>query len=98
MSNPPPPVYRQSGEVVARQVGSEWILVPIRRSPDSLDFVYTLDEVAAFVWELIDGKHSIDEIVTRLSAEFDVDYDIAIRDVESLLADLAAESLIVPQP
>lgn len=80
--------------MVARQVGLESILVPIRHNVGNLDFVYTLSPVAARIWALVDGTRSVDVIANELSGEFDVDSDTAATDVMSLLEDLASASLV----
>jgi hypothetical protein len=90
-------VYRRSSDVVARQVGHESILVPIRQNVGNLDFVYTLSPVAARIWALLDGSRDIDAIVSELCGEFDVDRDTAMADVAELLTDLAETSLVQPQ-
>lgn len=87
-------VYRRSADVVARKVGHESILVPIRHNVGNLDFVYTLSPVAAKVWSLLDGSRDIDGIVREICDEFDVDRATAEADVSALLADLAQASLI----
>jgi hypothetical protein len=87
-------VYRRSADVVARQVGLESILVPIRHNVGNLDFVYTLSPVAARIWALVDGTRSIASIAGELCTEFDVDAGTAASDVTSLLEDLASASLV----
>jgi hypothetical protein len=87
-------VYRRSADVVARRVGHESILVPIRHNVGNLDFVYTLSPVAAKVWSLLDGTRDIDGIVSELCDEFDVERSTALADVTALVADLAQASLI----
>ncbi|HEX2059629.1 MAG TPA: PqqD family protein [Thermoanaerobaculia bacterium] len=89
-------VFRRSTEVVARQVGLESILVPIRHNVGNLDFVYTLSPVAARIWALLDGTRSIDAIVTELCQEFEVDRATAMADVSALVSDLAEASLVNP--
>lgn len=55
---------------------------------------YTLNEVGARIWELLDGTRTQDEIVNVLSAEYEA-ADAEIRaDVDDLLADLRDEELI----
>jgi hypothetical protein len=87
-------VYRRSADVVARQVGHESILVPIRHNVGNLDFVYTLSPVAARIWALLDGHRDIDAIVSEVCDEFDVDRATAMADVAALLTDLAGASLV----
>lgn len=87
-------IYRRSTDVVARQVGLESILVPIRHNVGNLDFVYTLSPVAARIWALVDGSRSVEAIADELCSEFDVDPATAAADVTALLEDLASASLV----
>jgi len=87
-------VFRHSAEVVCRKVGAESILVPIRQNVGNLDFVYTLSAVAADVWALVDGQHSVDAIVDAICAGYDIDRETAAADVTALLTDLADAALI----
>jgi hypothetical protein len=87
-------VYRQSPDVVCRQVGLESILVPIRQNVGNLDFVYTLSPVAARIWSLLDGSRSVDVIAGQLCTEFEVDRETAVADVAELVEDLAGASLV----
>jgi hypothetical protein len=65
-------VYRKSDSIVFRKIGDEFILVPIRQNVGDLDSIYTLNETAARIWELIDGEKSLDEIKSMMIEEFDV--------------------------
>ncbi|MGN6184418.1 MAG: PqqD family protein [Thermoanaerobaculia bacterium] len=91
-------VFRRSDEVVARQVGAESILVPIRQNVGNLDFVYTLSPVAARVWALIDGKRTVEDVVRIIIDEYDVTRETAVADTSELLNDLAGVSLITLVP
>jgi len=87
-------VYRQSSDVVCRQVGLESILVPIRQNVGNLDYVYTLSPVAARIWALLDGTRSIDAVTAQICSEFEVDRETARHDVAELVTDLAGASLL----
>jgi Coenzyme PQQ synthesis protein D (PqqD) len=50
--------------------------------------VYELSEEAAAIWDLADGTHSVTEIATALSGDYDVTFETALRDVQALLAEL----------
>jgi hypothetical protein len=74
-------VYRKSDSIVFRKIGDEFILVPIRQNVGDLDSIYTLNETAARIWELIDGERSLDEIKSMMIEEFDVTPAEAEKDV-----------------
>jgi hypothetical protein len=74
-------VYKKSDSIVSRKIGDEFILVPIKRDVADLESIYTLNETAARVWELIDGKLKVREIREKLLEEFEVTPSEAERDV-----------------
>ena len=87
-------VFERSPNVVFRNVGPDAVLVPVRRNVGDLDAVYTLSPVAVLIWNLLDGKRSIDDIVTAICDEFDVDRTAASADVAEFVADLSEAALI----
>jgi hypothetical protein len=74
-------VYSKSDSIVFRKIGDEFILVPIRHNVGDLDSIYTLNETAARIWELIDGKRSLLEIKSMMVEEFDVPVAEAEKDL-----------------
>ncbi len=75
--------------IVSRKIAGEVILVPIRKNVGDLESIYTLNEVAACIWELIDGKRDIRQIEKIITDEFDVTSEKAERDIRNLLKQLA---------
>lgn len=79
-------VYRKSDSIVSRKIANEFILVPIRQDVGDLGSIYTLNEVAARIWELIDGNRKAGEIKNKIVEEFKVTPEEAERDlIEHLL-------------
>ena len=81
-------VYRKSDSVVFRKIGDEFILVPIRQNVGDLDSIYTLNETAALIWELIDGQRCVQDILDQLVAKFDVSAQEAEQDLLEILSEL----------
>jgi len=81
-------VYKKSDSMVFRKVGDEFVLVPIRQNAGDLDSIYTLNDTAAYVWELIDGQTKVGEIKEKLILEFEVTSDDAERDLTEHLQQL----------
>lgn len=53
-----------------------------------------LNEVGAFIWELINGQNSVDFIVSQVVDHFDVSSETARADVVSFLQALAERDLV----
>jgi hypothetical protein len=81
-------VLSKSPDVVARKIDEENILVPIRQSAGDLRCIYTTSGVASSVWDLIDGKRPIGEIVDAIVREYDVSAEQARADIDGFVADL----------
>ncbi len=81
-------IYRRDPEIVCRRVATEIILVPIRHNVREVG-LYTLNEVAAFVWDRLDGTHTVDELAREVVDAFEVDERTAREDIEILLAKLS---------
>ncbi len=81
-------VFSHSPRIVTRKTGNEYVLVPVANNIADMDSVYTLNESGAFIWELIDGKRNVEEIISVVTHEFDTDGETARADVISFLENL----------
>jgi hypothetical protein len=88
-------VYSKSDSIVFRKIADEFILVPIRQNVGDLESIYTLNETAARIWELIDGKIKVREIKEKLIEEFEVTPEEAEKDIVEHLMQLEEIKAIV---
>ena len=82
-----PKRYRRDPEIVCRRVATEIILVPIRNNVREVG-LYRLNEVAAFVWDRLDGTRALEAIAAEVAGAFEVDAATARRDVARLIEKL----------
>jgi len=87
-------IYRKREDAVSRRVGDEVVIVPIRNNVGDLDSVFTLNEVAARVWSLLDGTRDSETVVEVICDEFEVAPDVAAKDIGELFASLEEARLI----
>ena len=73
--------FYKEDTIVHRKIAEECILVPISSKTEDLDSIYTLNEVGARVWELLDGERSLIQIIECIVDEFEVSPDNAETDV-----------------
>jgi len=72
-----------------RIIESEAILVKV----DSGEVIH-LNEVAAEIWRIIDGKRKISEIVDHIQKDFDVDREEAEKDTLEFIKSLSDINLV----
>ena len=88
-------VYKKSDSIVSRKIGDEFILVPIKQDVGDLESIYTLNETAARIWELIDGKIKVTDIKERIVQEFEITPTEAERDLIEHLRQLEGIRAII---
>ena len=66
-------VLKKSENVVFRKIEDEYILVPMVASAADVESIFNLNETDAAVWEKIDGKRTLQEIIDELSREYDAE-------------------------
>ncbi len=79
---------------VLRTVGDTTVLVPVGSRVLELNGLITFNRTGAFVWELLDGTHTVDDIGAKLGEKFEVDAEQAKRDVVEFCTKLAAMGAI----
>lgn len=78
----------QSPSIVTRKTGNEYVLVPVTNNIADMNSVYTLNETGAFIWELIDGKKCVNDLIEALIKEYDIEKENATADVLSFLDEM----------
>lgn len=74
-------ILSHSPSVVTRKTGNEYVLVPVTNNIADMNSVYTLNETGAFIWEQINGKRNIEEIISLLTEEYEIENNKAEEDV-----------------
>ena len=81
----------RSSSIASRTLGSE---VMVMSSRDSTFF--TLNEVAALIWEAADGTTPLSTIVNeRVCREFEVDQETAAHDAQEFVDQLAKHGILI---
>jgi methyltransferase-like protein len=81
-------VVSKSHSIVTRKTGSEYVLVPVANNIADMNSVYTLNETGAFIWEHIDGKRSLSDLIEALVKEYEIDEKTASEDVFSFISEM----------
>ena len=87
-------VPSRSPSIVTRKTGTEYVLVPIANNIADMNSVYTLNETGAFIWELIDGKNCVNDLIKAVVSEYETDYETAASDVYSFIDEMSKYLII----
>lgn len=75
--------------VLASPLGGEVVLL----EPEA-GFYYSLNEVGAFIWDLLHEPSTVAELSAAVVAEFEVDLATCLRDVTAILNELLEHGLV----
>ena len=81
-------VFTRSDRIVGRRIAGEYVLVPLVGRGTDADFIYTLNRVAAAIWEALDGKASGTDVVRLVVEHYEVAEKEAAADYLELLETL----------
>lgn len=81
-------VFARAPHVVARNIGGEFVLVPIVAHGADLEAIFHLNRVGSFIWDSLDGRKCGGQIVREVMDRFEVDLDRADADYRQFLAQL----------
>jgi len=88
-------IYKKNENFVFRKIEAETILVPIKDNVGDMGSIYNLNEVAAFVWEQLDGQRSLQDIKQRLVEEYEVSAEEAEDDLSEYIAGLTEIDAVI---
>ena len=80
--------YERDSDFVYRRIVDEVVLLPIRHNFGDLESIFTLNEVGARIWDLLDGRRTLVEVTDIVVTEFDVTAAAAAADLEDFVREL----------
>ena len=88
--------FVKENDLVTRDVAGENIIVPIKGHVGDLEGIFTLNEVGAMIWQLMDGQTTGRQLVEAVRDEYNVEATEAEKDVVDFLRSLEDAGLIRP--
>jgi len=86
--------YQQAPNVVARPLGNEVLLVPVKGHLADMRQVFTLNASGEVIWKALASPVDVDHLVARLARQFDVPESTAREDASQLIKQLEDRGLV----
>lgn len=91
----PSSIYAPSEDLVAREIEGELVIVPITSEVGGEDDAFfSLNEIGKEIWDRLDGKKSLKDIVSELSGEFQGSIDEIESDVAGFISELLRRNML----
>lgn len=74
-----------SSDFVLREIAGEYIVIPTGEKALKLNGLITINETGVFLWRLLQSGAEKEELLSALTAEFDVEEKQARADIDDFL-------------
>lgn len=81
-------ILRKNLNMVTRVIDDETILMPVYKTSDEINCIYTLNKAATRIWKLVDGKSPLGTIKKHILKEFDSTAKEIAEEMDKFLRDL----------
>ena len=86
-----PSVRRRTSGLEIRRIGTDLLVLDLETN-----LIHRLNETAGLIWDTHDECRSDEELTRLLVDQFAVEWEIALRDVRTVLDALRESNLLVP--
>ena len=83
-------IIPDNNKIAYRIVDGEAVIINLKNNELNI-----LNPVATFIWEHLNGRTQLKEIVRKLSEEFEVDYKTAEKDCMDFISKITDKGIIV---
>jgi hypothetical protein len=84
----------RSESVVARVVGGETLLVPIRAKVGDLASIYSFNGTGSLIWKLLESPRTVTQLATAIAQAYAVDAAQAEQDVTNFVSEMKSVGLV----
>ena len=81
-------------ELIKRDIAGDVILVPVGKTVYDSNGLFALNELAAFIWDLLPNVETEDQIVDAVLAEYEVSAEEAAKDVAEFINKLKEMNIL----
>lgn len=87
-------VFTKNKDIVTRKITGELFIVPVRGKLADMQRIFTLNPVAEYIWNALDGRTSVEEIRKDILSTFEVEETEVDSDIMDFIAELLKAELI----
>ena len=88
-------IYKISEDIIFKEIEGSSILIPVISGVGDLNSdIFRLNETGSRVWEMLDGKTSLEKIILSLIDEYDAPVKIIEEDVLNLIQNLVKKKFV----
>ena len=84
-------------DFVLREIAGDYIIIPTGQTGFEMNGLITVNEIAAFIWNLLQEERTFDALMDAILTEYEIDEQTARNDLQEFL-DILQKKGIIAQP
>ena len=97
MTFSPESIFMKNQGIVTRRITGELFIVPVKGKLADMQRIFTLNPVAEYIWNSLDGIRTLAEIRRDILVTYEIDEAAAASDITEFLTELIHAGLISRQ-
>lgn len=81
-------------EFVLREIAGEYVIIPTGTTALEFNGLITVNEVGVFLWKLLQEEVTLEELVSKVTEEYEVEEAVAKEDILEFLETLKKGGII----
>lgn len=81
-------------ELIKRQIAGDTVLVPVGRTVYEANGLFVLNELGAFIWDMLPNVETREEVLCRILEEYEVAPETAREDMDAFFSKLEELEII----
>jgi hypothetical protein len=86
--------YRKKDKIADRSIAGESFLIPVCGKPVDMENIFVLNPLADFIWQRLDGVHTLEMVITAITESFAVEREQARTDAVDFVDQLIKNDLV----
>lgn len=87
-------IYKKNNSIISRQIADEHLKIPVTGADADIQKIYAFNNIAEYIWQLLDGQATLQEILTSVLSKFDVSDERAKSDITAFIEKALNNNLI----
>lgn len=87
-------IYKLKDGYTLRQIAGTWVAVPTGSRAEANSALVTLSDTAVYLWNLLLEGVQPDDIITKITEEYEIDAQTAKNDLDKFLEHLKTNNLL----
>lgn len=87
-------IYKIKDGYNLRQIAGTWVAVPTGSRASETSVLVTLSDTAEYLWNLLSEGIEYEEIITKITEDYEINEQTAKKDLDAFLENLKANNLL----